>query len=118
MTDSIEQERMTAINTLQILFSTIANSGDWVGQENISDDFYKELKVCLMLLLGRLCIFPLDRLSVFELLEFLMYSVIWFASVEFKWVLSIIDYSLNLILVYPRTSQQPQSCIKYTSQET
>ena len=23
-----------------------------------------------------------------------------------------------LILVYPRTSQQPQSCIKYTSQET
>ena len=25
---------------------------------------------------------------------------------------------VNLILVYPRISQQPQSCIKYTSQET
>ena len=27
-------------------------------------------------------------------------------------------FFLNLILVYPRKSQQPQSCIKYTSQET
>lgn len=44
MTDTIEQGRMTAINALHILFSTIANSGDWVGQEIISDDFYKELK--------------------------------------------------------------------------
>ena len=29
-----------------------------------------------------------------------------------------INLSIYLILVYPRTSQQPQSCTKYTSQET
>ena len=31
---------------------------------------------------------------------------------------TIINIFFNLILVYPRITQQPQSCIKYTSQET
>lgn len=42
--DNIEQGRVTAAYGLQILFSTIANGGDWAGLEPIPDDFYKELK--------------------------------------------------------------------------
>lgn len=36
--------KVTPIYALQVLFSAIAGSGMWAGQDTISDDFYKELK--------------------------------------------------------------------------
>lgn len=42
--DAIDAGRVTTPMALQILFSTIANSGEWASQESIPDDFYKELK--------------------------------------------------------------------------
>jgi len=42
--DAVEQGKVTGPYALQIVFSAIANSGEWAGQETISDAFYRELK--------------------------------------------------------------------------
>jgi len=42
--DSVEQGKVTEPYALQIVFSAIANSGEWATQETISDGFYRELK--------------------------------------------------------------------------
>ena len=39
---------MTQVYAIQILFSAIANSGDWASSDIIQDDFYKELKVVIL----------------------------------------------------------------------
>ena len=43
--EAVDQGKVTGPYAYQVLFSAIANSGEWAGQETISDGFYKELKV-------------------------------------------------------------------------
>jgi len=44
MNEAIDQGKVTAPQAVQLLFSTVANSGDWAGNQPIPDDFYKEIK--------------------------------------------------------------------------
>lgn len=50
--EAIEQGKVTQVYAIQILFSAIANSGDWASSDIIQDDFYKELKQYFTLFKG------------------------------------------------------------------
>ena len=69
------------------------------------------------------CFFKKDFPSHSVQFDSLFYHFIYYNHIDHLCLsfLIIILYNISFIIlffIYPRTSQQPQSCIKYTSQET